>query len=100
MTYEEWKSLKEGDWVCSAKSGTPRKIHVVINGSIALKKIRKSEYPDKFSWYDTTARSLFKIHFKNNDSCYGCKNLNGRHCILETGNHCIRRAEDYYERSN
>ena len=30
-------------------------------------------------------------------NCSGCKRLKGSHCTLETGNHCIRRAEDYYE---
>jgi len=28
--------------------------------------------------------------------CDGCSYLKGRACLLPGGNHCLRRAEDYY----
>jgi len=39
-----------------------------------------------------------KVEDVNNLKCDGCEHLYcGNRCDLDIGNHCIRRAEDYYE---
>jgi nitrate reductase gamma subunit len=49
---------------------------------LALRRCTRKE-PDRQSKYN----------------CAGCDYLIGRSCILISGNHCIRRAEDYYKKT-